>query len=283
MNLKQALTYARELLIENGIDDVALEAEVLLRHTLGIDRAQFFSNLDIELDIEKKKAFTELIARRVKGEPSAYITGHREFYGLDFDVNHTVLIPRPETELLVEKAIKLANNYNINSIADVGTGCGTLAVTLALHLPQVKVYAIDILPATLEVATANCKKHGVLDRVIILHGDMLSPVPESIDLIVANLPYVKDSELSDNVPLSYEPLAALQGGIDGLDKIKQLFRESSKKLKPDGYVLAEIGREQRTPIADFIITEFSEAHFEMHKDLSGIERVIQFRLTKDSS
>jgi release factor glutamine methyltransferase len=283
VNLKQALAYARKLLAENAVDDAALEAEVLLRHLLGMDRTQFFLKLDNELDSGKNKIFKELLTRRIKGEPSAYITGHREFFGLDFKVNGNVLIPRPETELLVEQAIKLASNYQISSIVDAGTGCGALAITLAIYLPHVIVYATDISTTALEVAVANCKKHGVLDRITFLYGDMLSPVTQAVDLIVANLPYVKESDLPDNKSLSYEPVTALKGGIDGLDKLKQLFRQSGTKLRPEGHVLAEIGQGQAIPITDFIKTEFSEAQFEIHKDLAGIDRVIQFRLTKDLS
>jgi len=282
VNLKQALAYSRKVLTDKDIDEAALEGEILLKHLLEIDRTQLFSNPDVELDAGQEIILKQLLERRVKGEPSAYITGHREFYGLDFNVDRNVLIPRPETEILVEKAIELARRHKLNSIVDTGTGCGTIAISLAIHLPHVKIYATDISFAALEVAASNCKKHRVSGRIILLQGDMLGPVPEAVDLIVANLPYVKISDLSCSGPLSHEPATALNGGPDGLDKLKQLFSQADKKLKPGGYVLAEIGQGQAISLTDFIKTEFPEAYISVHNDLAGIERVIEFRLTRNS-
>jgi release factor glutamine methyltransferase len=280
LNLRQALAHAREALASKNIEDTSLEGEVLLRHVLGIDRTQLFMNLDIELDIRQEKALEKLLERRIKGEPTAYITGHREFYGLDFNVNRSVLIPRPETELLVEKAIELAQSREIDSIIDAGTGCGAIAVALAVNLPKVKIYATDISDAALEVAASNCKKHHVSDRITLLHGDMLEPVPEKVDLIAANLPYVITSDLPGSGPLSHEPPAALNGGPDGLDILKNLFVQSVKKLKPGGCVLAEIGEGQSIPVVNFIRDTYQGAQIETWKDLSGIERVTGLRLTK---
>ena len=155
--------------------------------------------------------------------PAAYITGHREFYGLDFAVNSSVLVPRPETELLVEKALELARERSLSTIADIGTGCGAIAVSLAVNLPQTRIYATDISAPALEVALSNCRKHGVTDRVTLLEGDMLAPLPEPVDLIVANLPYVREPEMTGVNTLGFEPPLALNGGPDGLDKICYLF------------------------------------------------------------
>ncbi len=154
MKLKQALDGARELLQTNNIEDASLEAEILLRHVLGINRAQLFLEYELELNSEQKQAFDRLIERRLSGEPSAYITGHREFYGLDFAVDHRVLIPRPESELLVEKAIEIAQHQSVNTIADIGTGSGAIAVSVAVNIPGVKIYATDISTNALEVARA---------------------------------------------------------------------------------------------------------------------------------
>ena len=282
MNLKQALSYSRKVLKDNRIDEAALEGEVLLRHLLKLNRAQLFSCLDIELDAGQIKSLERLLRRRVRGEPLAYITGHREFFGLDFKVNRNVLIPRPETEILVEKAIELANTHRIDTIADIGTGCGVVAISLAVRLWNVKIYATDISSAALEVAAANCKKHRVSERIKLMNGDMLEPVPGTVDMIVANLPYVRTQDLPGSDSASYEPSDALNGGPDGLDKIKQLIMQAGSKLNTGGYILTEIGQGQKIALSDFVRGIFPEAYINFHNDLAGIKRIMEFRLTKNS-
>jgi release factor glutamine methyltransferase len=283
VNLREALAYSRVTLADNGVEDATLEGEVLLRHLLGINRTQLFSNPETILDTGREKELEQLLMRRVRGEPSAYITGHREFYGLDFIVDRNVLIPRPETELLVEKAIEIAQHRDVSVIVDAGTGCGAIAIALAMHLPQVRIYATDISDTALGVAKANCEKHGVSDRITLLHGDMLAPIPEETDMIVANPPYVKAQDLMDSTPLSHEPAAALNGGPEGLDKLKQLFEQARSKLKTGGCVLAEIGKGQELPMTAFLKELFPEAQVETHADIAGIKRVIELCLTKGSS
>jgi release factor glutamine methyltransferase len=281
VNLKQALAYAREILDENKIDEANLEGEILLRHLLGIDRTQFFSNLDIELGSRQEQELKRILERRVNGEPSAYITGHREFFGLDFYVDRNVLIPRPETELLIEKALELAGSNKTDIIVDGGTGCGAVAITLALRLPNVQIYATDISPAALNIAAINCEKHGVSSRITLLSGDILGPIPSEVDLIIANLPYVKVSDLQNSGQLGYEPQVALDGGPDGEDILKQLIMQAGKKLKPGGHVIMEIGQGQAVSLTDFIKSEYPEACIDIYNDLAGIERAIKFSLTKN--
>ena len=233
MTLKQVCSHARKILTANKVEDASLESELLLRHTLEISRAQLYSNLNYELRPEEDETFWQLIKRRLGGEPTAYITGHREFYGFDFYVDPNVLIPRPESELLVEKALNLAQNHRVTTIAEIGTGCGAIAISLALNLPQTRIYATDISAPALKVALCNCQKHEVTNRICLLQGDMLDPLPEPVDLIVANLPYVKESELSPTVhSANFEPLLALNGGSDGLEKMRQLCLQVSDKLRP---------------------------------------------------
>jgi len=235
--LKKALGQARGILIENDIEDASLEGELLLRHALDTSRVQLYLDLHRELSPEHEEVFWKLIQRRLNGEPSAYITGHREFYGNKFYVNSSVLIPRPESELLVEKTIHLSRQINISTIAEIGTGCGAIAISLALSLPAVKLYATDISASALKVARFNAKTYAITDRLYLLEGDMLAPLPEPVDLIVANLPYVRESEL----PLTGEPIQALNGGPDGLSKIYDFCGELSSKLCSGGSVLLEIG------------------------------------------
>ncbi len=189
MTIEQALSRARKILVANNVEDAPLESELLLRHVLKISRVQLYLELERELGPQEEQAFWPLIKRRLNHEPTAYITGCREFYGLDFYVDPSVLIPRPESELLVEKAIKPAYNHAVSTIAEVGTGCGAIAISLSLSLPQAKIYAIDISASALKVALSNCQKHGVTDRICLLLGDMLDPLLEPVDLVVANLPY----------------------------------------------------------------------------------------------
>ncbi len=279
MNLKQALAHARGVLADNNIDDASLEGELLLRHVLGINRTRLYLDLEVDLSPAHEETMRQLFERRLRGEPSAYITGHREFFGLDFHVEHNVLIPRPESELLVEKAISLARNRPISIVADIGTGCGSIAVSLALNIHEAKIYATDVSAAALEVARVNCCKHEVIDRICLLQGDMLEPLPEPVDLIVANLPYVREVELPRSGPLSFEPVLALNGGPDGLAGINSLCYQAGSKLRPGGCILLEIGQGQAKAVTDLFGQIFPSSQIEVTNDLAGIERVVSLCLT----
>jgi release factor glutamine methyltransferase len=275
LNLRQALSYAQGVLTASNIEDAHLEAEVLLRHTQGISRAQLYMEPDGQISPSNEEAFRGMVERRRRGEPSAYITGHREFYGLEFQVDSRVLIPRPETELLVEKAISLSKSMQFWKIADTGTGCGVIAICLAKSLPSAKIYATDISAPALEVASLNCQKHRVTERVVLLKGDMLEPLPERVHLIAANLPYVTESELPDNGPLSFEPRGALDGGPEGLKYIERLCRQCGGKLLPGGGILLEVGLGQAEAVKGLLNEIFPGARVEKFKDFNGIERVVQ--------
>jgi release factor glutamine methyltransferase len=275
MKVKETLNRARKLLDAGQIDDAPFEGELLLRQALGLSRTQFYSGIDNEISPEQEDTFWRIIQRRLDGEPSAYIVGSREFYGLDFMVNTDVLIPRPESELLVEKALALAVNYKTPAIADIGTGCGAIAISLALNLPPARVYATDISATALKVAEANCCKHGVSDRVRLLCGDMLEPLPEPSDIIVANLPYVRSSDIAAGCP---EPLSALDGGADGLDTIRRLLYQVEGKLNPGGCLLLEIGLGQSEAITSLLSQLFLTATVEVIPDLAGINRVVSMTL-----
>jgi release factor glutamine methyltransferase len=276
VTFKTALSRARDILAGNGIEDAHLEGELLLRHALSISRTQLYLDLDRELTPQQEQTYWRLLQHRLNGEPTAYITGHREFYGLDFYVDRAVLIPRPESELLVEKALELAQNHHLPTIADIGTGCGAIAISLALALPQAKIYATDISAAALEVALANCQKHGVTGRVHLLQGDMLEPLPEPVDLIIANLPYVKKPELNS---MRFEPRLALDGGAEGTERISQLCRQVNSKLSAGGHLLLEMGQGQRAAITALLNTLFPGGEIEATADLGGIERVLHLSLT----
>lgn len=274
MTRRQALERATELLTRHKIEDAALEAEVFMAHVLKITRTQLLTEPDIELKKRQEDTFKTFVKRRIKGEPNAYITGHREFYGLDFLVDKRVLIPRPETEILVEQAILRAKNYANPVIADVGTGSGAIAVSLAKCLPQAEIYAVDISKAALKAAARNSLQHGVLHRVKFVQGDLLEPIPVSVDIIVANLPYVITDEVPKVNTAGFEPAQALDGGADGLDVIKRLCRQAKDKLNVNGCLLLETGLGQSRAVAELLKELFPSSKIEVINDLSGIERVV---------
>ena len=311
MTLKQALLRAAERLSENrDIDSPALEAEVLLRYVLQITRAQLFSDLNETLSPARERDFAGLIERCRQGEPLAYITRNREFYGLDFYVDPRVLIPRPESELLVDLAGEWIRKHPVSAVADIGTGSGAIAVSLAVNLysssmpgPHRKslaagplastagdntaggsrdaavlpaaIYAVDISPDALEVARINCEKHRVSDRVILLQGDLLAALPQPVDILIANLPYVKKSDMALMPSSGYEPALALDGGESGLDIIFRICDQINGKIRPGGCVLLEIGQGQSEAVSDYLSHLYPAAEIEIIPDLAGIERVIK--------
>ena len=281
MTLNQTLGRARGILTANNIEDASVECELLLRHALKIDRVQLYLDLNHELSPKQEETFWHLIERRLNGEPNVYIRGHCGFYGLDFCVDTQVLIPRPESELLVEKALYLAQNRTVSTIAEIGTGCGAIAISLALNLPQAKIYATDISAPALKVALFNCQKHEMVNRIYLLQGDTLDPLPEPVDLIIANLPYVRELELPH--PASFEPRLALNGGSDGLEKIRRLCSQAGNRLRPEGCLLLEIGQGQGKAVTTFLHSLFPLARIEITPDLSGIDRVVSLILTPQQS
>jgi release factor glutamine methyltransferase len=279
VNLKQALVHSRRSLRLKQIEEASLEGEILLRHTVGMSRASLFSKLEFPLDSEQEKALNQALDRRLRGEPTAYITGHREFYGLDFEVDCDVLIPRPESEILVEKAIELCGKRGISIIADIGIGSGAIAVSLAMNLPMVTIYGVDISAPALNVARNNCDKHHVTDRITLLQGNLMEPLKKPVDMIIANLPYIKEDDLKVQGYLKYEPQLALNGGEDGLDLIKEFCSQSGKKVNPGGCILMEIGQGQAENVTVLIKNVFPEASIEINRDLAGIERLVSVCLT----
>jgi release factor glutamine methyltransferase len=274
MTVKEALTRATGILAAASIEDASLESSILLRHFLNLDRVKLYLEHERQLTGEEEASFFRLIERRSKGEPTAYITHHREFYGLDFYVDSRVLIPRPESEILVEEALHFCGRHTVSTVADIGTGSGAIIISLAIKLPGLKYYATDISQEALEVAAINCEKNGVKDKITLLQGDMLDPLPEKIDLIIANLPYVKRSDISKISSGEYEPSSALDGGLDGLDKILRLCHQAKSKLQANGCLLLEVGMDQSQPVAGFLKRQFPAGQIKIISDYSDIERVV---------
>ncbi|MDD5701787.1 MAG: peptide chain release factor N(5)-glutamine methyltransferase [Dehalococcoidales bacterium] len=280
MTVKEALSLARAKLIRGkDVEDPVLESEVLLRYALQMSRAHLlFLGPGETLDPSRENIFFDWIDRRLQGEPVAYIIECREFFGLDLYVDRRVLIPRPETELLVEECINFARHHPAASIADIGTGSGAIAASLAVTLPHVKIFASDISKDALEVAGINCRKHDVADRVTLLQGDLLDPLPGPVDILAANLPYVKLTDLAGMPSARFEPEIALDGGPDGLDQISRFIPQIEGKVNPGGCVLLEIGKGQGRPTVDLLRRYFPHAPVEIKRDLAGIERVIKITI-----
>lgn len=285
MTLAQALQWSARIFNRNAIEDSHIEARIVLGHILKLSPVQLYTQPERPLSQEQVTSLRELIERRLCREPTAYIVKHKEFYGVDFYVDSRVLIPRPETELLVEAAFGFAKshtNYLSSSgtpfiIADVGTGCGAIAISLALNLSQAKVYATDISLSALEVARLNCESHNVTEQIVLLQGNLLEPIPGPVDLIVANLPYIECSELANLSPeiTNFEPRVAIDGGQSGLDQIRQLLEQAKGKIHPLGCLLLEIGQKQETAVVSLINRYLPKARFDFISDLSGIKRVVK--------
>ncbi len=278
MNVLEALRQARRLLPQVS-DEPELEAELLLRHCLGVDRASLYRLLTAELSEEEQQRFRDLVRRRLIHEPTAYIIGHKEFFGLDFEVTPAAIIPRPETEVLVELAIEAAHKKLLADalpIADVGTGSGAIAVALASALPEGKITATDTSPEALELAQRNAARHRVDKRIRCLQSDLLDTVPGRVDVLVANLPYVTTADWKALPPeiKDHEPREGLDGGPDGLRVIERLLEQAPARLSPSGVLLAEIGDMQGRAAKAAARAAFPEAAVKVMPDPSGRDRVL---------
>jgi len=274
----EALAEGRRQLTLRAIPEATLESEILLRHVLGVSSVDLFLRHNDPLSPEHEETYLALIRRRLAGEPSAYLTGKREFYGNTFYVNPSVLIPRPETELLVSRALEVAGGHVRPIIVDIGTGCGAIAITIAQHLPQAVIYALDISPEALLTAQDNAHRHNVAHRITFLEGDLLFPLPEAADVIAANLPYIASHEL----PSTGEPRLALDGGESGLDVITRLIRGLPPKLKPGAQVLLEIGQGQEAEVCRLLRQTLRAASVQIFCDLAGIARLVQATLLDET-
>lgn len=280
-SVQQALLWATSVLAAASVPSPRLDAEVLLAHVLGWKRAGLYARPEFELTPVRQQVFQDLVERRRCREPIPYITGHREFYGLDFIVDRRALIPRPETELLVERALETAEHMGRGKeqliLADIGTGSGIIAVSLAMYLPHAIIYATDVFAEALEVAARNISRYDLSRRVRVLWGDLLQPLPEQVHLIVANLPYVSTGYLATAPPdvLAYEPLVALDGGPDGLVQIRRLLTQAGQWLLPGGAILLEIGASQGREVVAFAMQCYPAAKVELFQDYAGLDRIVR--------
>ena len=276
--LAEVLRQTHHTLEEVGIPDARLEAEVLLTNILQTPRHRIYAYQEQELTSAQEELLARLVERRLKREPLAYILGHKEFYGVDLAVGPGVLIPRPETELLVEQTLFLGMLHMEAGdlvIAEPGTGCGAIAINLAIHLPMARIHATDLSAEALEVAGHNVDRHNVGDRVTLHQGDLLEPVPEAPDVIVANLPYVPSGDIPVLQPeISWEPREALDGGPDGMDVIVRLLHQAVGALKETGLIILEIDPRQARALEELARSTFPSASVSIEQDLAHLDRII---------
>src|SRR6266705_3687033 len=279
ISISNAIREGVQMLRAAGVNEARRESGSLLAHAIGGDRTCVVTHADEPLKAAVVESFRKLIERRAAGEPLQYLTGHQEFFKLDFEVTPDVLIPRPETEFLVEIALELLKGNLDPFIADIGTGSGCVAVSLLHELPDAHAIATDISAAALCVAQRNADRHGVTDRLTVIESDCFAKVnaDRSFSLIAANPPYIRDDEMGTlQREVGSEPRRALAGGPDGLDIVRRLLREAAPFLGSGGHFVFEIGYGQNALVEQWINREVWELT-EMRSDLQGIARTVVLR------
>ncbi|HWC17795.1 MAG TPA: peptide chain release factor N(5)-glutamine methyltransferase [Terriglobales bacterium] len=279
MRLDLAIKQAAGRLESNARGDARRDAETLLMHVLGKDRAYLYAHPELELSCRELTRYNDFLERRARGEPLQYITGHQEFWGMDLLVTPAVLIPRPETEHVVETVLQLLRGSEFPRIIDVGTGSGCIALALASELPQARIDAVDVSLAALQVAHANAERLDLAQRVQFAQSDLLHKYlggDQTFDMVVSNPPYVGEQE-ADKLQVEvrkHEPHCALFGGVQGLDIYSRLIPEARQVLKSGGWLVLEIGYSQEQPLHR-LLRDWSEVH--SVADLKGIPRVVVAR------
>lgn len=279
ISIAEAILQGSNKLSKAGVPEARREAGSLLAFLLDKDRTYILSHAEDSISDEQVGLFQEFIEARSQGEPTQYITGRQDFYGLEFEVTPDVLIPRPETELLVETALKLVSHENAISICDVGTGSGCIAITLVKQLPLARAVALDVSSAALEISKRNAVRHLVNDRIEFLWSDCFASLDYQLfDLIVSNPPYVAEGAMPtlQREVRDFEPRVALTAGADGLDVIRRLVSEATTFLKRGGYLLFEIGFDQHAAVGEVIDSGVWEL-LDIHEDLQGIPRTVALR------
>jgi release factor glutamine methyltransferase len=262
-------------------DTPLLDAQVLVAHHLEKPRTWVLAHPETAIDAAQSIKIYQSVHRLEAGEPLPYVISHWEFFGLDFELNPSVLIPRPETELLVEEAISwLQAHPHKRSALDIGTGSGCIGITLAKHIPNLHLLMTDISPESLEVARLNAEKHNVLEKVDLLQSNIFEQVPTSslFDLICANLPYIPTEKLTALSVAQSEPRLALDGGVNGLTIIKHLLEQVKTHISPGGIILLEIDPDQRIEMVQFLQENLPSAKVNFLQDLSGRDRCVEIHL-----
>lgn len=276
-SIGNAVNVGAQVLSAAGIAQARAEATSLLGHVLNRDRAFIIAHAEDELTENRWQTFQESLARRAGGEPFQYIAGHQEFFKLDFEVNRDVLIPRPETEILVEAALEVLKDDPAPQIADIGTGSGCVVISLLHDVSNARAVAADISGNALRVARRNAARHGVIKRLSLIQADGTSAFRQQLDfsLVVSNPPYIAENEVNDlqREVRDHEPLSALVSGVDGLFHIRTLVRDSPSVLRPGGFLIFEMGFGQEDAVEKLIDAEVWRL-VEVRNDLQNIPRTV---------
>jgi release factor glutamine methyltransferase len=286
--VREALQAGERVLRRAGVESARLDAELLLGNALAAERKELYLRLDRPLDEDARRRFEDLLLRRGRREPLAYILGEKEFWSLDFVVTPDVLVPRPETELLVETGLNILARRRAGArVLELGTGSGAVAVSLAKERSDLAIHATDLSPAALKIARLNAKRHGVAPRIEFLAGDLFEPVggaKAGFELVVFNPPYIAAREM-DHLPpevREWEPKLALFGGVDGLDFYRRIVREAPLHLAEDGVVALEIGAGMAQAVAAVFADAGRYKTLAVHRDLAGRDRVVTAQLRSRS-
>lgn len=279
MNIAAALSKAAEKLQSAGIAESRREAASLLEFVLGQNSAYLIAHSDDQLAANQKMIFDACVSRRAKREPLQYITGRTEFWRLEFEVAPGVLVPRPETELLVEAAIGFLPSSDAPRFCEIGVGSGCISVSILHSLRNATAVAVDASTLPLKIAALNAVKHGVDERLDLREGDLFDAIDERFDLIVSNPPYIPDDDIDALQPevRDFEPRVALAGGCDGLDLVKSIVKDAGQFLRPGGVLLIEIGHDQAPQVAGFFDSD-AWRRVEFLRDLQSIDRAVFARL-----
>jgi release factor glutamine methyltransferase len=283
ISLGHLLRKTERRLAIGGIGDARIEADLVWMTAIEASRAELYSRMaDSPSSAEMQRA-ENLITRRLRHEPTAYLLGHREFYNIDLLVGIGALIPRPDTEALVEEALRIATHFPAPvMVADVGCGTGAIGLAIAANLPDAHIYATDLFPAALALARQNTDRLGLAHQVEILQGDLLAPLPWPMDIITSNLPYVESSEIPTLDPeiRLYEPREALDGGDDGLDLIRRFLVDVPRYLKPSGVLLMEMDPRQIAKASAFAAQSIPGATIRVVQDLTRRDRVLVLEISE---
>jgi release factor glutamine methyltransferase len=281
MTIRQAIREAERRLGEKGSSSPGLDAEILLAFCLGVDRAALFRDMDRPLTPRDLPFFEGLVGRRLRGEPVAYIVGRKEFWSLDFKVGPGVLVPRPETEILVQVVLETAAQIGKASprILEVGTGSGAISVALARELKSARIVSTDLSPEALKVARENAASHGVADRIFFIACNLLGPFRGAFDMILSNPPYLSESEyegLTGEIR-QFEPKGALVAGPEGTEFHRAMIRHAEGLLDNGGWLFLEIGFGQKDAVHDLIVRSGCYDSIRFTRDYAGIDRVVAVR------
>ncbi|MFM7038551.1 MAG: peptide chain release factor N(5)-glutamine methyltransferase [Planctomycetaceae bacterium] len=277
--VRRILEWTTGFLRQKGIESPRLEAEILLAHARGCPRIRLYTDFNTALTDAERSVMRELVTRRSRREPIAYLVGHREFYGRSFHVTPAVLIPRPETETLIDVCLELIPADHPAQLIEVGIGSGCIAITLARQRPFCRLTATDVSPAALQIAAGNAARHEVADRITLLEGNALQPLLSAgilYDGLVSNPPYVTDGErgvLQPEIDL-HEPAVALYGGSDGLDVVRSIITHAPSLLKPGAFIAFELDPLQCAAVSS-LLADASFKEISVRQDMAGRDRIVQ--------